>query len=96
MTVDAAGIRAEIDASARSLLIREPYYGHLLVGMIRLVTDGDAGIRLVPAGPAPGLAVDATGWAELSPAARTACLRHELLHLTLKHPLRASAFPAVQ
>ncbi|MEU4159432.1 VWA-like domain-containing protein [Actinoplanes sp. NPDC026670] len=96
MSPGLAGIRAEIDAAARDLLIREPYYGHLLVGMIRLVTDGDAGIRLVPAGPAPGLAVSAAGWADLSPAARTACLRHELLHLTLKHPLRASAYGSLQ
>jgi hypothetical protein len=65
MSPGLAGIRAEIDAAARDLLIREPYYGHLLVGMIRLVTDGDAGIRLVPAGPAPGLAVSAAGWADL-------------------------------
>ncbi|GIJ46586.1 hypothetical protein Val02_34720 [Virgisporangium aliadipatigenens] len=88
-------VRAQVDATARDLLIGEPYYGHLLVGMIRVVRRSAAGVHLVPAGPAPGLAVDADTWTALSPAARMATLRHELLHLTLKHPLRARAFASL-
>jgi len=84
-----------VDETARGLLVREPYFGHLLVGTVRAVADGDFAVRLAPIGHLAQLEVGAAGWARLSAPARVAALKHELLHLTLHHPLRSRAYPVV-
>ncbi|MBO3742972.1 vWA domain-containing protein [Actinoplanes flavus] len=92
----ARSVRAGVDAVARDLLIREPFFGHLLVGTIRSVGAGGAAVRLVPNPVAPGLEIGTGEWSALTPAARTAALKHELLHLALKHPLRGRAYASRQ
>ncbi len=87
--VDRGTVQSEVDNLVRTLLIAEPFYGHLLVGTVRVISDGEAAIRLMPSGHVVSVEVGARRWALLTPAARTAALTHELLHLTLKHPLRA-------
>ncbi|GGN87143.1 hypothetical protein GCM10010112_69450 [Actinoplanes lobatus] len=92
----ARSVRAGVDAAARDLLIREPFFGHLLVGTIRSVGSGGAAVRLVPTPVAPGLEIGTGEWSTLAPAARTASLKHELLHLALKHPLRGRTYASRQ
>ncbi|MBW6437155.1 hypothetical protein KZ829_25755 [Actinoplanes hulinensis] len=89
-------VRAGVDAAARDLLIREPFFGHLLVGTIRSVGAGGSAVRLAPTPVAPGLEIGTSEWSTLAPAARTASLKHELLHLALKHPLRGRTYASRQ
>ncbi|MBK6691694.1 MAG: hypothetical protein IPG50_05740 [Myxococcales bacterium] len=94
--MDADAIRKNVDDLSRELLIGEPYFGHLLVGTLRLAVAGDFAARLSPSAHLARIEVGAARWQTLSPAARKAALKHELLHLTLKHPLRARSFALLE
>lgn len=90
MGADGERVRAEIDATSRELLLAEPYFGHLFVGLVRVVADERTKTALVPHGHTLALAVGAAHWAKLpEPRMRRAALKHELVHLTFKHPFRA-------
>src|SRR5436190_13179865 len=80
-----------VDDASRELLIAEPYFGHLLVGTVRAAAEGEFFARLAVGGQGhtARMEIHATRFAALSPKARKAALKHELLHLTFKHPLRA-------
>jgi predicted metal-dependent peptidase len=89
-----AGLQLVDDAS-RDLLIAEPYFGHLLVGTVRACLEGDFIARLAVGGHGhtARIEVGTKRFAALSKEKRKAALKHELLHLTFKHPLRARAYP---
>ena len=94
--MDADAIRKNVDDLSRELLIGEPYFGHLLVGTLRLAVAGDFAARLAPSAHLARIEIGAARWQTLSLAARKAALKHELLHLTLKHPLRARSFALLE
>ncbi len=82
-----------VDESSRELLIAEPYFGHLLVGTVRTVVEGDFIARLAIGGQGHTARVEVgKRFASLGPKERRAALKHELLHLTFKHPLRAREY----
>ena len=84
----------DFDEISRSLLIREPYFGHLLVGTTRIQqSDRATSISLLPFGHVIAVCIGSM-WNALSTKQKVACIKHELLHLSLKHPLRAHAFGA--
>lgn len=97
MSASAEAARRSVDDVLRSLLVASPYFGHLVVGLPRLIVDGerDAGwvARLGVAGHIARLEIHLAGWAACSSDdARRRAIEHELVHLTLKHPLRARGF----
>ena len=89
--------RTSFDRTARSLLLREPFYGHLVVGMVKeSADDGAFLVRLAPAALQVVLEVSPSRWLDASEAVRRSALRHELVHLALRHPLRAADHPRTE
>lgn len=84
--------RRSIDDISRSLLLGEPYFGHLLVGTVRATSNETFAARLLAHGHSARIEVGRPKWAGLSAAQRKTVLKHELLHLTFKHPIRARNF----
>jgi predicted metal-dependent peptidase len=79
-----------VDETSRELLIAEPYFGHLLVGTVRATNEGEFIARLAVGAQGHTARIEiGSRFEKLSPDARRAALKHELLHLTFKHPLRA-------
>ena len=74
------------------LLVRSPFFGHVLAGIDKRVVEGDAatfrasGAKLV-------LEVGGGLLARASRAQARGILKHELLHLLLDHPSRKDEFP---
>lgn len=85
-------IHGSLDEVSRGLLIREPYFGHLLVSTVRTISAAAAAAQLRPIAHIVHIEVGAQAFSALSAEARKATLKHELLHLALKHPLRARSF----
>ncbi|MEM9071857.1 MAG: VWA-like domain-containing protein [Myxococcota bacterium] len=81
--------RRSLDRASRSLLLREPYYGHLLVGVIKSAKELGCLLRVAPSPKQVFFEVCPERWEAASEATRLASLRHELVHLTLRHPLRS-------
>ncbi|MFK7998764.1 MAG: VWA-like domain-containing protein [Polyangiales bacterium] len=81
--------RGLFDQASRTLLVREPFYGHLLVGLNKRAADMQCLVRLAPSARQVLFEVNAPRWIEASNEQRLAALRHELVHLILRHPLRA-------
>lgn len=81
--------RASLDRTSRTLLLREPYYGHLVVGVNKAAEDLSCLVRLAPSARQVFFEVNPERWNAATDEQRLAALRHELVHLTLRHPLRA-------
>lgn len=84
-----AGWRELFDRTSRTLLVREPFYGHLLVGLNKSAGEMECLVRLAPSARQVVFEVNASRWVQASEEQRLASLRHELVHLVLRHPLRA-------
>ena len=76
-------------------MLKEPFFGHFFSGLAKLVTDTTPGICTRPEGYIMQLLVNPTFWEEAlpTPLLRFGALKHELLHLVFKHPLRLPDFP---
>lgn len=81
--------RELFDRTSRTLLVREPFYGHLLVGLNKRAAKMECLVRLAPSSRQVVFEVNAARWLKASEEQRLASLRHELVHLILRHPLRA-------
>ncbi|MBO6940725.1 MAG: hypothetical protein JJ863_37470 [Deltaproteobacteria bacterium] len=81
--------RASLDRASRRLLLREPFYGHLVVGVNKASAELDCLVRLRPSSRQVSFEVNPQRWEAASDDQRVAALRHELVHLVLKHPIRA-------
>ena len=81
--------RELFDETSRTLLVREPFYGHLVVGLNKAASDMECLVRLAPSARQVVFEVNAARWVQASQQERLASLRHELVHLVLRHPLRA-------
>lgn len=90
----ATNVTTEIDAVSYELLLREPYFGHLFTGLIRQVTDDTEGLGIARHGNFVQLVVSEDYWRRtlVTPELRQGAIKHELLHLTFKHPLRAHTY----
>lgn len=72
------------------LLLREPFFGHFLTGMIKEVTDQVGSLEIhLAVGKSLTLKVNPQFWqqTEEQPEWRYGLLKHEVLHLVFKHPL---------
>jgi predicted metal-dependent peptidase len=82
----AAQLHEALSRAITDLLLREPFYGHFLQGIPRMFSDGieTACVRLSSAGFSlvfnPGFLME-----ELDSDTRLGVLKHEVLHLVLRH-----------
>lgn len=87
----------ELGRSIITMLLKEPFYGHLLGGIMRRVGDEvpTAAVALTPRGPE--LIVNPRFFLEeLNSQERVAVIKHETLHLVFRHlyrPLMKSGHP---
>jgi predicted metal-dependent peptidase len=89
-----ADVSKEIDRVSYELLLREPYFGHFFVGLIRQVIGGSGALGIARHGNFLQLVVSRDYWENVlvGPELRQGAIKHELLHLTFKHPLRCHAY----
>lgn len=91
--VDEAAVRDSIAKCAISLIVREPFYGHLLSGIARHVDPGAPALSLaLDRADVPHLSVSPTWWEALGNPARLGALKRQLLHLVFEHPFRVGEF----
>lgn len=81
--------RKSFDRASRALLLREPFFGHLLVGVNKASAELDCPLRVAPATRQVLFEVSPARWDPATKEQRFAAMRHELVHLTLRHPLRS-------
>lgn len=82
----------ELDQAIVMVLRREPFYGHLLGSVVRRIDDRipTAAVTLSPVGV--NLVVNPRFFLEqLSPQERCGVIKHEILHLVLRHLFRFEA-----
>lgn len=87
--VDVATAEHELGRTIVTLLLKEPFYGHLLGGINRRVTTliPTAAVALTPTGAELIVNPDFFMTA-LNPQERVAVLKHEILHLVFRHLYR--------
>lgn len=89
----------QITQASIQLILQEPFYGHVLTGLVKEVNAEISSLSLgVNANKTPKLAVNSTYWKEeLSTAAqRLGALKHEVLHLVFGHLLRGQEFANIR
>ena len=87
----------EVDVAGYSLLLREPFFGHLLLGIVRRLESGGVfGLCATGAARVACLRIGAAYWRDVlcTESLRAGALKQEILHLVLKHPTRARSFSA--
>ncbi len=84
----------ELSRCAVTLVMREPFFGHLLGGIARQVTDGTPTLAVEARQGRIRLLVNAEFFLGLrSHNVRVAAVKHEALHLLFKHVLRMRGRP---
>lgn len=86
--------RKLVDRASRKLLLKESFYGHLLVGLVKSARDEDADYiaRITPTTRQCELEFNPARVLGATESERVSALRHELVHLALSHPLRSKEF----
>ncbi len=85
---------ASLEKAGIALLLQEPFFAHLLAGLNRQVSEDEEATTLLFRRGSLELRVEADHWNNQlhTPPQRIGSLKHELLHLLMRHPLRASKF----
>ena len=86
---DVAKAAHELGRTIVTLLLKEPFYGHLLGGLVRRISDDvpTAAVALTPKGPE--LIVNPLFFIkELKTKERVAVIKHEALHIIFRHLYR--------
>ena len=86
---DVAKATHELGRTIVTLLLKEPFYGHLLGGLVRRISDDvpTAAVALTPKGPE--LIVNPLFFIkELKTKERVAVIKHEALHIIFRHLYR--------
>ncbi len=89
----------QITQASIQLILHEPFYGHVLTGLVKELNAGIPSLSLgVNSNKTPKLAINPTYWqGELStPAQRLGALKHEVLHLVFGHLLREQDFANIR
>lgn len=88
------GIQNDITKTGIKLLLEEPFYGHVFSGLLREVSVQTESISISVLERRPSLIVNPTFWEELQKEGNVkyGLLKHQLLHLSLKHPFRRDEF----
>lgn len=85
----------QITQASIQLILHEPFYGHVLTGLVKELNIEMLSLSLgVNANKTPKLAINPTYWQEelSTPAQRLGALKHEVLHLVFGHLLREQDF----
>jgi predicted metal-dependent peptidase len=83
----------QVSKATIKLLLQEPFFGHLCSGLRREISARHPQATLtLNADYTLTLAVHPEHWASLDEAQRVGTIKRQLLHIALKHPLRAEAF----
>ncbi|WP_421795134.1 DUF2201 family putative metallopeptidase [Haliscomenobacter sp.] len=85
----------QITQASIQLILHEPFYGHVLTGLVKALNAEVPSLSLgVNANKTPKLAINPTYWQEelSTPAQRLGALKHEVLHLVFGHLLREQEF----
>jgi predicted metal-dependent peptidase len=86
--------QASITKTGIRLLLEEPFYGHLFSGLLRKVDPSAESISLTISEGQASLLVNPDYWTGLADNhEQYGLLKHQLLHLALKHPFRRADFP---
>ena len=90
-TRDVAKASEELGRSIIALLLKEPFYGHLLSGVVRRVTDSTETAAVALTSQGIELRINPTFFVKTirRKNERVAIIKHEVLHLVLKHLFRA-------
>ena len=89
----------QITQASIQLILHEPFYGHVLTGLVKELNVGIPSLSLgVNANKTPKLAINPNYWQEElnTPAQRLGALKHEVLHLVFGHLLREQDFANVR
>lgn len=88
-SVSESRVDDEVSRAAFSLLLKEPFYAHVLAGMPREVTDRVETIAVAWNGQQAKLLVNPQFLLQaLTPEERCALLKHEVLHVVFQHLFR--------
>ncbi|MDX2066942.1 MAG: VWA-like domain-containing protein [Haliscomenobacter sp.] len=85
----------QITQTSIQLILHEPFYGHVLTGLVKELNVEIQSLSLgVNANKTPKLTINPTYWQEElnTPAQRLGALKHEVLHLIFEHLLREQDF----
>lgn len=86
---------AELATACFRLMTREPFYGHVISGVLRAASPGSGtiSVSLAP-GHALSLRVDPAWWAQCArdPERQVGLIKHQVLHIVLGHVLREREF----
>ncbi len=80
--------RRALENAVIRLLMRRPFYGHLLLGCRRRLEPGTHPLGVTLVNGTPTLAVDPGKFSEYPPHQQEALLEHAIKHLLHLHPLR--------
>ena len=89
----------QVTQASIQLILHEPFYGHVLTGLVKEVNSEIPILSLgVNANKTPKLAINPSFWqVDLNtPAQRLGALKHEVLHLVFGHSLREQDFTNVR
>ena len=89
----------QITQASIQLILHEPFYGHVLTGLVKELNAEIPSLSLgVNANNTPKLAINPTYWQEelSTPAQRLGALKHEVLHLVFGQLLREQDFANVR
>ncbi len=89
----------QITQASIQLILHEPFYGHVLTGLVKEVNAEISSLSLgVNANKTPQLAINPNYWQEElnTPTQRLGALKHEVLHLVFGHLLREQDFANVR
>lgn len=89
----------QITQASIQLILHEPFYGHVLTGLVKELNAEIPSLSLgVNANKTPKLVINPTYWLEElnTPAQRLGALKHEVLHLIFGHLLREQDFANVR
>jgi predicted metal-dependent peptidase len=82
----------DINRVSYDLLINEPFYGHLFVGFIKKPILSQYEVTIQPSGEFILFAVEPNYWFKQNNEVKKGLLKHELLHIIYKHPIRAGNY----
>ncbi len=71
------------------LIVAEPFFGHYFVGLNKRVGEIETDLAIAMGRSGPELVVGGPAWEAMSQEQRYGAIKHEVLHLLFKHPLRA-------
>lgn len=82
----------DVNRISYDFLVKEPFYGHFFVGFIKQKQKAHNAISIQPTNDFVQFAIEEEYWFEKSDKVKKGLLKHELLHLVFKHPIRMKDF----